>query len=290
MVAVLFSILCAPDTTLATTYIDQSTYDSHKPGYISLSKKNELYVLASDIVAEDTALIVRASGVKLDLNGFTITYGNGNVVPVRNADFENDRQGDTPSGWTVNGGQAIVVKTDRFWSGENQLHLNAVAGTNISLKSELFTINANKTHVMYMMSSGPRNSKVTLGLYNSLDDSLIAERVQGPDESNDHGSRMTTGIAHERTFKLQADVTAYLQVTVNNTSTSDWSIYLDRITVKPARSYAVVCGSYADKYQHPDLPVAPSNGGITSDFTFEMYNGTINQGLGKGVYSPVIDV
>jgi hypothetical protein len=72
--------------------IDQDWYDA---GDHSLSVKNTTYRMTSNITAAKWGLVVRDTGITLDMNGYTLTYDTITCPTVANFSFETANSGDT---------------------------------------------------------------------------------------------------------------------------------------------------------------------------------------------------
>jgi uncharacterized repeat protein (TIGR01451 family) len=78
-----------------------------------LDQAGATYLLMADVVAQGTAFTIGANDVTFDLNGHTVTYGEGGGVTIPNAGFEAG-SGSAPSDWVCDPG--VYRATDKAYS------------------------------------------------------------------------------------------------------------------------------------------------------------------------------
>jgi len=138
------------------------------PPYL-LDQAGETYILTQDIAALGTAIIIAASGITIDLNSHTITYGTSSGISY----------GITASGYNIN---TIIIKNGVILQGQgNGLASHAIYLPNGGSDHEIYNLNITvqgpDTSNIYTNWAGPINIHHCTLYDNNI---VISNRHSGP--------------------------------------------------------------------------------------------------------------
>src|SRR5262245_10615584 len=96
------------DDTAPAVFIDGAWLAARGAGPYVLDQAGATYVLETDVRTQGTAFVVGAAGVTLDLNGYTVTYGDSAPLGVPNGGFETG-SGRVVPGWDLSGAPSAAI-------------------------------------------------------------------------------------------------------------------------------------------------------------------------------------
>lgn len=236
------------------------------------------YTLSENISCTGSCLFVTTSGVTLDGNSKTMTFGTDNNPGISDPVFETWTDASTLTNWTlVSGSVARVAST---WPEKTY---DAELSATGSIKSGNVTINAGQTYVYYAIIKGSSSDSYTVGIYRTSDDAeLAATTITTPYIENGYGISNGTIHTQDQNYKPSTNTQVYLKITgIGSTATKRIAM----ADIKPSNHYGIASHNYQSG-AFPDntdatLYGAPTNNLLIKDLT-------ITQGSGQAVKSAAI--
>lgn len=242
-----------------------------QPPYL-LTQADTTYVLQNDIIVDATAFVVGAANVILDLNGYTVTYGNSTPITVTNAGFEEGSGRDVP-GWDLSGAPnaAIAPNTNYLW-GNQVLRFTNITGTE-TITSDLITIPfANHEYAATITPRGPWGSTVRLFVIDTVTGATLAS-------ANSEGvGRAASAVAQ---FIPTTINPVRLRIEAGPGTNGTATIVLDYAALRVSRDYGVVASRYY-YYLPAHLRSATIDAACSRVRDFAVRNGRVIQGQGRG--------
>jgi hypothetical protein len=231
-----------------------------------LDQSDTTYLLTTDITVDDTAFIVAADRVTLDLNGHTVIFGNAYRVDIPNAQFESG-SGTVPAAWDLTQAPSARRLPRNFYFGGYELGLT-LNGDIQTIRSQAVRVPAQKTFVAYAFVLGPwQGITATLAVHDASENVIARATSQG----------LGSGGAISATFKLGEARDLHIEITLSGSG----QVYLDNVDIKAYSCFGVAISSYHHPAYHNDLPAnLPVRGAGTT-----VRNGTIRQGYGRAAAS-----
>lgn len=207
-----------------TTLIDAAWIAARSEPY-QLSSAGETYELATNVTVNGTAFLVTASGITLDLKGYTVTYNNASRILVPNQDFAN-ATGGVPDNWDV--------------SGLGTYSWRNVAGSNLAYPAGLFGTKCLRVTLPYSSQAGSCTAAtgnpctITTGASHGLStgDYVILTGFAGYQDGSMYGSRVLMNV-----WKVTVTGATTFTVNANITSLSDaagsWRKVTDTLLSSP---------------------------------------------------------
>lgn len=248
-----------------------------------LTSANTVYRLQQDVTAGETAFVINASGISLNLNGHTVTYDNDAPVVVTNHSFENGQ-----TGWTFTSAPNADVYAgswinNQVYDGSYALRFSGgFSGDQYIESTGTVQLEANTQYTLTGMIHF--NGWVTgAQAYISLvGQSGETTKTAAQTTQNWRGiqlvyARFTTGGTAE-TYKIRCGAIG---------CTGTCVAYIDDIKISKTRLYGVVCGAanWDSTSGQTNIPGVTSYGSGTGS---KIFNGTIIQGAGKSTWSPLM--
>lgn len=258
--------------------IDATWIAAHgAPPYL-LTEAGAQYVLEQDVTADGTAFAIQADQVTFDLNGHTITYGNGPVITVPNHSFE---QGTT--GWDFSAAPNASVQPGTFVQpvqvadGSDSMAITLPSTTQSVVSAQPIHLPGGRYYVLsaryYNMMANGTSSTLTLALQDSGTGTILT--------STSMTGTTYRGFQYFNAFyHATADTDVKISITYAGGSPGG-TIYLDDVHLVIGPSYGVVvAASWA-----PGMYDNPAGGGGNDAV---ITNGTITQGAGGGFASHAV--
>jgi len=240
-----------------------------------LDRAGANYVLQNDVTSDSTCFSVQADNITLDLNGHTVTYGNGPVVAVPNGSFE-EGNGASPAGWDLRQAPNAARVQGTFipptvFTGSYSLAVHLPCPDQIVSSGAPFTLPGNRTFVISAM------------IYNQVDDGIdywieLDDAQTGAVLArNDLKGRTWRGFSFLATrYRTKSATPAVIRLGVRGVGLSKPGvIYLDDVTARISESHGVVAAAC----WAPGIGQNPC-GGSARNLTVE--NGSIVEGAGAG--------
>lgn len=212
----------------------------------TLGTTGEEYVLQNDLVSNGSCLRITRSGITLDLNGYSVTYGALGFDQVYNGDFEIEGiSASVPDGWDFSQASQLQRTQGEFYElnaySRNyslSLHVDNNPFSEV-ITSGTFTLEPGHDFVLTGMyfCSNEDNCPVTLEMQvrNADDDTLIG-LTKSINPGSDRGFRftpMTASEINDATFQVTEPTEAYVLINITNSQdiTNEFTIYLDYVRV-----------------------------------------------------------
>src|SRR5262245_27336968 len=148
---------------LLSVFIDSTWLAAHGAGPYVLDQAGATYVLETDVRTSGTAFVVGAAGITLDLNGYTVTYGDSAPLNVSNGGFESGTGRDVP-GWDLSGAPAAALAPDTsLLSGQQVLRLSNFSTAQRIVSDPIAIPQAGRTYTATITPANP-SARSTLQL------------------------------------------------------------------------------------------------------------------------------
>ncbi len=260
-----------------------------------LSQANTTYTLETNVTATGTAFVVAAPNVTLDLNGYTVTYGNATPVVVQNGGFEQGT-GRKVQGWNLSGASNAAIASNTTNLYGNQVlrfsNLTSSSATQTIVSAPISIPEANHTYAASVSMSAPGGTQnspigtVIIQVYQVSNNALLATGTVG-------GGYNADGSIASFTPKTTAQV--YLKILVAASTSSKTTLDIDDVQLTPSYDYGVVASNEWNFNGYANLPAAVQWGGAQGynnagafTVTSSLPGGTISEGPGHGYGSHAI--
>ncbi len=222
-------------------------------------------MLQNDVVAAGTCFTIKASNIRLDLNGHTVTFGDGNFSEVPNREFEL-WTGAVPTDWTVRSGS--VRRANAIFFGASDLVFAPGGGI---IRSAPFRLHGGKTYLGFAFVKAGYNDRFEMRLLDAQTGSVLASyTVTGINRGfASNGSELKFRPSVDTTVAVELECVAAGECTVG------------MVDVKPAFDYGILSYGYKRDDIAPDVPASA----FGNADNVEVYNGTIQQGNGNAIRS-----
>ncbi len=146
-----------------TIHLSASCLTAATQPYI-LDQANATYILDTDVNADGSAFMMGNANVTLDLNGHTVTYGNGAVTSVPNGGFENGT-----TGWDVSGAPTATIKPapTGMW-GANALFFSNYSAIQTIVSSPISIPVANREYAVTVTGKGGWNQAIEIQMIDTV--------------------------------------------------------------------------------------------------------------------------
>ncbi len=270
--------------------INQTWLQNNGPAPYVLSQAGATYQLETNVTTSGTAFVVLNQNITLDLNGYTVTYGNSSPITVTNGGFEQGSGTNVP-GWNLSAAPAAAIASNtNFLFGNQVLRLSNFSTTQTIVSSPISGLVAGHTYTSTITPAGVNsNSSVTLN---------VIDTVTGATLGSAASAAVQRGFSAVVTFTPTTTHPVELQVVVTPTTTPD-TLDLDQATLTPSYDYGVVAsgawgnlpggGDFGLGYLNLGAAVqAIWNSDRTSVTNVTIENGSIVQGQAAGYSSSPI--
>lgn len=271
-----FSVTQATSNPPTGPVIDITTPTITTP--IQLSQDNTTYRLQTNVTATGTAFVVTGKNVTLDLNGFTVTYGNAASPALPNSGFETALPSDAtkPANWDLTGAPTAHLATARtgMW-GTKMLQITSFS-TNQTITSDW--VNITDTGREYAAVVTPRSNSTSAV---SVQINVLVETSPGVFQVISSGTASAAdvgrGFSAVALFAPAPGVTRVkIQIVATLAPGATASLDLDRAEVLRSRDFGIMATTTYSLPAH--LTGIPN---YTRAENFIVKNGTITQGAGK---------
>ena len=265
---------------LRTQFIDRGWLAARGAAPYLLDTAGTTYVLRTDVRAEGTAFVVGAAGVTLDLNGHTVTYGDGVPPTVVNGGFE-EGSGRSVPGWDLRAAPcARLASNTRYLFGRRVLRLASFRTPQQLLSDPIKVFRPGRAHTATITPANPdTHCSVTLSVLDAA-----TGKVLGTGTSTDP-ARGFSAVAH---FTPGSASAVRLRVDVVPVGGATTSLDLDGATLAVSGDHGVL----ASRTWPGNLP---GWGGLPRHIQaayqrkraarFTLKNGRLLQGRGAGYAS-----
>jgi hypothetical protein len=271
--------------------ITPSWLQQRGPGPYVLSRANATYVLDTNVTTSGTAFVVGAPGVTLNLNGFTVTYGNTAPVSVTNGSFETGSGTNVP-GWNITGAPAAALAPNtNYLFGDQVLRLPNFATTQTILSNSIPISLINHT---YEATITPGNMNMVYGTAVTIS---VVDTVTGRVLGTGSSANTQRGFSAIAAFTPTTTHPVEIQVVVTPPPGVTTSIDLDAATLNVSYDYGIIASGawWGDMpgsgSGYLNLPASvqslyyANTGAMLSGGNFTLKNGSIAQGQGDGTNS-----
>ena len=256
-----------------------------------LSQANTNYVLQTNVTTSGTAFVVLAQNVTLNLNGYTVTYGNSAPATVTNGGFESGSGTNVP-GWNIAGAPAAALAPNTNYLFGNQV----LRLTNFSTAQTIISnaIPISLIDHTYEATITPGNANVAYGTSVTIN---VIDSVTGHVLGTGTSANTQRGFSAIAAFTPTTTDPVELQVVVTPPSGVTTSVDLDAATLNVSYDYGIIAsgqwsGSFPGSgagYLNLPAPVqaaySANSATMVSGANFDLENGSIVQGQGNGTDS-----
>jgi hypothetical protein len=245
-----------------------------------LDQANVTYILDTDVNADGSAFMMGNANVTLDLNGHTVTYGNGPVVSVPNGGFESGT-----TGWDISGAPTASVKPapTGMW-GANALFVSNYSATQTIVSNPISIPVANREYAVTVTGKGGWNQSLEIQMIDTVTgQNLPMTSINRATIDRGYGRVESFLPATTNPVKMQIQLIPNAGVTVAQT-------YIDYAQIFPLGDYGVIASPSSGKLplnlQTTDIKAAAkrlANGPST------VKNGSLIQGKARAYGSNAIN-
>ena len=246
-----------------------------------LNQADTEYILQNNVSSDGTCFSVQANNIKLNLNGYTVTYSNGPNTSVSNGDFESG-SGGSASSWDQSSGPNFQRATGTFvdpislWSGSYAMNINLPASNQSIVSQSPVTIPANRTYAVSAMIRNVGGSGVSA--YIQTEDA--SGNVLGKTSISSSGPFSYNFVE----FSAGSDTNVYIRLGVEGTTASQsGTVYFDDVRVQPIANHGVVTATCTAYHLYDN-----SCGGSAANL--QVTNGSIVQGSANAYLGHAIDL
>ncbi len=262
MLMLLVLALAGPATALA------ETIDVYGPA--TLDRDGATYVLRRDVTVDGTPFTIAGDDITFDLDGHTITYGEGRSEFIPNPGFEEGR-GSVPDDWDLSAAPgARRAAVEKYW-GDWELQVDLDAGSPQVVRSSTTTLPPGRTFLAYAWVRSRSGNTATLRVVDPGTGEVLAE---------DSSDAINRGFAIVTRLKLERERLVRLELDLRG----DGTAWCDELDIRPAYAYGIASYTYRNDSLFPDLP----EGSLAKGRNLVIRNGTIRQGSARSVRSPAI--
>jgi len=271
--------------------INATWLQNNGPAPYVLTQAGATYQLETNVTTSGTAFVILNQNITLDLNGYTVTYGNSSPITVTNGGFEQGSGTNVP-GWNLGGApSAAIAPNNCYLFGNQVLQLSNFSTTQTIVSSPISGLVAGHTYTSTITPAGVNsNSSVTLN---------VIDTVTGATLGSAASANVQRGFSAVVTFTPTTTDPVKLQVVVTPVSGSD-TLDLDQATLTPSCDYGIVAsrawgnlpggGDFGPGYQNLGAAVqAIWNSDRMSVTNVTIENGSIVQGQAAGYSSSPVD-
>ena len=211
--------------------INQTWLQNNGPAPYVLSQAGATYQLETNVTTSGTAFVVLNQNITLDLNGYTVTYGNSSPITVTNGGFEQGSGTNVP-GWNLSAAPAAAIASNtNFLFGNQVLRLSNFSTTQTIVSSPISGLVAGHTYTSTITPAGVNSSSsVTLNVIDTVTGAMLGSAAS---------AAVQRGFSAVVTFTPTTTDPVELQVVVTPTTTPD-TLDLDQATLTPSYDYGVV--------------------------------------------------
>jgi PKD repeat protein len=285
------SIVVSAASGGSTVNITTSWLQQQGSGPYVLTQANTTYVLNTNVTTSGTAFVDLASNVTLNLNGYTVTYGNSTPLTVTNGGFESGSGTNVP-GWNITAAPtAALAPNTNYLFGNQVLRL-----TNFSTPQTITsaTIPITLTNHTYEATITPGNNSVAYGTTLTIS---VIDSVTGKVLGTGSSANTQRGFSAIAAFTPTTTDAVELQVVVTPPSGTTTSVDLDAATLTVSYDYGILAsGAYSGDMPgsgsaYQNLPASiqalytADRIALLTAGNFTLENGSVVQGQGNGANS-----
>ena len=264
--------------------INAAWLTTNGPAPYILDTASGYYYLTTDVTTDDTAFVVGAAGMTLDLNSHAVTYNNRASVDVANGCWDGAGVGEAPPNWDLtNAPGASVIANDVFAASCTQILKFTSIETTQYIDSDPVAITS-YPHKLVAMSwiKGPTSGVVvTTQLLNSDTDAVLATWTH-----NTLGTGFATDGSTPCNYNVTESINVKVRITV--TPTGAQTVRIGQVYMAYSQDHGIVASPSAHYYpvQMGSGTDAYVNGPNVGAFTLK--NGSLTQGAGAGHFSHAV--
>lgn len=265
------------------------------PPYV-LTQPSTIYRLTLNVTTVGAAFMILGNNITLDLNGFTVTYGNSTPLTVVNGGFETGSIGATSiSGWDLTGASAAAIAANtNYLFGNQVLRFTNFSGTQIikTASANYLTIPSNGLNRSWTATVTPANPNTDNSTAIQI---LVIDTVTNTTLASAYAVNVQRGFTAIASFV--PTTTHPLKLEIIATSSNPTNIDIDAVELTVSYDYGIIAsGAYpgdapASGIGFSNLPSAiqsyygSNRTSMLDDSNFILQNGSITQGTGNGTYS-----
>ena len=272
--------------------INQTWLQNNGPAPYVLSQAGATYELETNVTTSGTAFVILNQNITLDLNGYTVTYGNSSPITVTNGGFEQGSGTNVP-GWNLSGApSAAIAPNNCYLFGNQVLQLSNYSTAQTIVSSPISGLTAGHTYTATITPGGDQSnagSNVTLN---------VIDTVTGQTLGSGASAAVQRGFSAVATFTPTTTDPVKLQVVVMPVSGTD-TLCLNQAALTPSYDHGIVAsrawgnlpggGDFGPGYQNLGAAVqAIWNSDRMSVTNVTIENGSIVQGQAAGYSSSPI--
>ena len=214
-----------------TTTINAAWLSANGPAPYILTGNCTTYRLATNVSTDGTAFVFGAAGLVLDLNGYTVTYGNASPITVANGGFESGTGTSVPNWDLSNAASAAIAANNVYAWGSQILKFTDISSTEYIVSDDISIPTAGRSYTATICAKGPSTCQVVLSIHDATDDSQLASVTFTGNDLNRGGSAV-------KSFTASNTNDVYLKVTVTPSGTQ--TVWLDYASLTHSKDYGVV--------------------------------------------------
>jgi hypothetical protein len=251
--------------------IDSAWLAQNGPAPYLLDQADTTYTLATNVDVPETAFVVDAPNVTLNLNGNTVIYGDSTPLTVPNGGFEQGTSATDVPGWDLSGAPTAQRLPARLgmW-GNYMLDISNFTTTQTLISSAVAIPAAGRE---YAATITPKSSAVASVELDVVDTVTGLTLAQGFSADSDRGFSAVTQFTPTTTDAVE------LRVIITPNAGATASVDLDYAALFASRDYGILATATWSGNLPSQLQSLPASYQDAANFTLE--NGSVIQGQGR---------